>query len=209
MDNRLGMVFVVCAPSGAGKSTLIGKLRAEFPGMEFSVSHTTRAPRAGEVNGREYEFVSRGQFAARRDAGDYAEWAEVHGNFYGTPRAAVLDTLSRGLDVIFDVDVQGAAALRRAFDPAAFVFILPPSLEVLTARLAGRGTDDAQAVHKRLKNAEAEIARAGEFDYLVVNDVLSRAYEDLRAVYLAERLRPARNPGLAEAILASFSRPAR
>jgi guanylate kinase len=203
------MIFVVCAPSGAGKSTLIGKLRAEFPAMEFSVSHTTRPPRAGEVNGRDYEFLSREDFAARRDAGYYAEWAEVHGNFYGTPRETVLAKLSQGVDVIFDVDVQGAATLRRVFDGAVFVFILPPSLAALSARLAGRGTDAAEVVRQRLINAEAEIARAHEFDYLVVNDDLSRAYEELRAVYLAERLRPARNPGLAEAILSSFSATAR
>jgi guanylate kinase len=203
------MIFVVCAPSGTGKSTLIGKLRAEFPAMEFSVSHTTRAPRPGEVAGRDYEFLSREDFAARRDAGYYAEWAEVHGNFYGTPRAPVLARLSQGVDVIFDVDVQGAAALRAVFAGAVFVFILPPSLAALSARLAGRGTDAEEVVRRRLKNAGAEIARAGEFDYLVVNDELGRAYDELRAVYLAERLRPARNPGLAESILGSFSDPGR
>jgi len=205
MVSRLGMILVVCAPSGAGKSTLIGKLRAEFPDMEFSVSHTTRQPRAGEVAGRDYEFLGREEFAARRDEGYYAEWAEVHGNFYGTPRAPVLEKQSRGVDVIFDVDVQGAAALRRAFDRAVFVFILPPSLAVLAERLAGRGTDAPEAVRKRLENAKTEIARADEFDYLVVNGDLDRAYDAFRAVYVAERLRPARRPGLAEAILGSFS----
>jgi len=173
------------------------------------VSHTTRAPRAGEVHGRDYDFLTRSDFTARRDAGYYAEWAEVHGNFYGTPRAPVLDKLSNGVDVIFDVDVQGAAILRQAFDRAVFVFILPPSLAALSERLAGRGTDEAQVVRQRLVNARAEIARAAEFDYLVVNEDLSRAYDALRAVYLAERLRPERNPGLAEAILRTFSDQAR
>jgi guanylate kinase len=205
MDSRQGMILVVCAPSGAGKSTLIGKLRAEYPGMEFSVSHTTRQPRQGEVPGVDYVFLSRERFAANRDRGEYAEWAEVHGNFYGTPKAPVYEKLSRGVDVIFDVDVQGAAALRAVFDRAAFVFILPPSLDELAGRLLGRGTDSPETVRRRLENAKGEIARADEFDYLVVNDDLDQAYAELRSVYVAERLRPERRPGLARSILEAFS----
>jgi guanylate kinase len=203
-EARHGIVFVLSAPSGAGKSTLVARLRQEFPEIAYSVSYTTRAPRGQEQDGTDYHFVSRERFLAMREAGEFAEWAEVHGNFYGTAKGPVLDLLAQGRDVLFDIDVQGAAQLRKAFPAAVLVFILPPSLAELERRLRGRGTDAAEVIAKRLANARAEVAAAADFDYLVVNDDLERACDELRAVYLAGRLRPAQRPGLLKSLLAQW-----
>ena len=200
-SSRKGVMLVACAPSGAGKTTLLARLRAEFPSLRYSVSCTTRAPRPGERDGVDYFFLDREEFLRRRDAGFFAEWAEVHGNLYGTPRQAVLDNLDAGRDVLFDIDVQGAAQLRASLGMGLYVFILPPSLAVLEARLRGRASDAAEAVAKRLQNAPGEIARAAEFDCWVVNDDLDTAYDEFRAAYLAETLKPACRPGLLDAIL--------
>jgi guanylate kinase len=202
--NRLGFLFVVCAPSGAGKSTLLSALRREFPELTFSVSATTRAPRPGETDGRDYHFMSEQEFSRLRDTGHFAEWARVHGNFYGTPMRPVVDLLASGKDVLFDIDVAGADQLRQVFTEGAYVFILPPSRQELARRLSGRGTETPEAVAKRLANAAGEIAQAGRFDYLVVNDDLETALDRLRAVYLAERSRTRLHPGLVEALLAQF-----
>ena len=188
--NRLGQVLVVCAPSGAGKSTLITRLRTEFSSIGFSVSYTTRAPRGEERNGREYHFVSRETFVAMRSRGDFCEWAEVHGNFYGTATEPVNDMLGAGLDVLFDIDVQGAKQLRKTFYKGTFIFLMPPSRTELERRLRGRGTDSEASIAKRLSNAAAEMAQAEFFDYWIVNDDLDQAYEELRAVYLAGRCKP-------------------
>ncbi len=203
-ETRRGVVLVLSAPSGAGKSTLVARLRQEFPDIAYSVSYTTRAPRGQEQDGRDYHFVDRERFLAMRQGGEFAEWAEVHGNFYGSAKAPVLDLLGRGRDVLFDIDVQGAAQLRKAFPEAVLVFILPPSLAELERRLRGRGTDAAEVIAKRLANARGEVAAAGDFDYLVVNDDLERACDELRAVYLAARLRPAQRPGLLDGLLAQW-----
>lgn len=185
-----GMMLVISAPSGTGKSTLIRRLTAEFKAFAFSVSCTTRAPRPGEVDGREYHFLTREEFEARRDNGFFAEWAEVHGNLYGTPRQATLDLLGAGRDVIFDIDVQGARQLRESMGQGCYVFIFPPSREVLERRLTGRGTDSAEVVARRLAAARGEIMDSHWFDHWIVNDDLQLAYDQLRAVYLAERTRP-------------------
>lgn len=203
-SDRLGLLFVVCAPSGAGKSTLLSALRKDFPELGFSVSATTRAPRPGEVDGRDYHFMSEEEFSRLRDTGHFAEWARVHGNFYGTPMRPVVDMLAAGHDVLFDIDVAGADQLRRVFTEGAYVFILPPSREELARRLSGRGTESPEVVARRLANAAGEIARAGDFDYLVVNDDLDVALDTLRAVYLAERSRTRLHPGLVERLLAQF-----
>jgi guanylate kinase len=200
-NSRKGVVLVACAPSGAGKTTLLARLRSEFPGLRYSVSCTTRAPRPGERDGADYHFLDRAEFLRRRDAGFFAEWAEVHGNLYGTPRQAVLDNLDAGNDVLFDIDVQGAAQLRRSLGQGRYVFILPPSLAMLEARLRGRASDADEAVARRLANAPGEIARAAEFDCWVVNDDLDTAYDQFRAAYLAETLTPACWPGLLDSIL--------
>ena len=201
---RLGQVLVICAPSGAGKSTLIRRLRDEFPDFAFSVSCTTRAPRAGERDGADYHFLSRKEFAERREVGYFAEWAEVHGNFYGTPLEPVRGMLRDGRDVLFDIDVQGARQLREPFPEGVYVFILPPSRAELERRLRGRGTDTEEAVVRRLGNARAELEAAEEFDYLVVNDDLDRAAAELRAVYVAGRLRRRVRPGLVDSVLGDW-----
>ncbi|WP_031387770.1 guanylate kinase [Desulfonatronum thiodismutans] len=201
--SRQGILFVISAPSGTGKSTLINRLRAEFPDLAFSVSYTTRAPRTGEENGREYHFVDAETFIRLRDAGELAEWAEVHGNFYGTSRPVVQTMLDQGRDVLFDIDVQGSRQLRQAFDQGAFVFLFPPSMRVLEQRLRGRGTETEESLTKRLANARRELEQAEFFDYWIVNDDLESAYRDLRGVYQAEGLRKSCNLGLVEQVLAS------
>lgn len=197
---RRGLPLVVCAPSGTGKTTLIKKLRAEFP-LRFSVSCTTRPPRPGEMDGRDYVFLDRAAFQEKLRAGYFAEWAEVHGNFYGTPLQPLLDRLNQGEDMLFDIDVQGAAQLALSLPEARFVFILPPALDVLARRLRERGTDGEEAIALRLANARVEIRGCHWFDAWIVNDDLERAYADLRAFYLAAALRPSLQPGLARSIL--------
>jgi len=203
-EMRLGLLLVISAPSGTGKSTLIRRLCAEFPRLAFSISYTTRAPRAEEVNGREYYFISEQEFTGLREQNILAEWAEVHGHHYGTPRPAVLDMLAQGRDVLFDIDIQGARQLQKVFAHGAFVFLLPPSKHALEQRLQRRGTEDRETLARRLGNARKEIEQAVFFDFQIVNDDLEQAYHELRAVYLAESLRSRCNPTLAETILATW-----
>ena len=190
-----GKLFILSAPSGAGKTTVLKRVMADLPGLAFSVSHTTRLPRAGEVDGVDYHFVSRDQFEAMRDQGVFLEWAEVHGNLYGTSRPAVLAQLATGLDVILDIDVQGAAILREsAAIPAASLFISPPSLSELEQRLRGRETDSEETILLRLKNARQEMQSAVNYEYLIINDRLEQAIDTLRAIVIAERSRGHRLP---------------
>jgi len=203
---RVGLCLVLSAPSGAGKSTLVGRLRAEFPGFAYSISCTTRAPRPGEEDGVHYHFLTREEFLRRRGEGFFAEWAEVHGNFYGTPKAPVEKLLRDGRDVLFDIDVQGAMQLRNVFPQAVYVFILPPSREVLETRLRGRGTDSEEVIARRMRNALGELRMAGRFDFLIVNDDLEEAADELRAVYLAGRARAVNRPGLVDGLLAQWPR---
>ena len=188
--NSTGILFVLCAPSGTGKSTLVRRLVAECPNFAFSVSCTTRAPRPGERDGVDYHFLSREEFLRRREAGFFAEWAEVHGNLYGTPKAATLELLAQGRDVLFDIDVQGARQLRASLGAGAYVFLFPPSPQELHSRLTRRGTEDAETLARRMAAAKEEIAHSPEFDYWIVNDDLEDAYRRLKAVYLAEKCRP-------------------
>ncbi|EHJ47489.1 guanylate kinase [Solidesulfovibrio carbinoliphilus subsp. oakridgensis] len=201
---RLGLLLVVCAPSGTGKSTLIKRLCAEFPALSFSVSATTRAPRPGETPDVDYHFLTRETFLDWREAGRLAEWAEVHGNFYGTPLEPVRQALAAGRDMLFDIDIQGAAQLRQSLGSGAYVFILPPSRSELSRRLSGRGTDSPEVVARRLAAAPREIEAAPLFDYWVENDGLEAAYEDLRAVYMAERRRPRYHPDLLRELLVQW-----
>lgn len=203
-SKRLGIVFVVCAPSGTGKSTLVKRLCAEFPEIAFSVSHTTRAPRPGERPGVDYEFVAAEEFLRLRGEGFFAEWAEVHGNYYGTPLGPVLGMLEKGRDVLFDIDVKGAAQLRESFRQGCHVFLLPPSREELYRRLSGRGADTVEVIARRMENAAGEMRQAELFDHLIVNDALEEAYDALRCVYVAERLRPRYHPELVAGILSGF-----
>lgn len=201
---RPGVLLVLSAPSGTGKSTLIQRLTAEFPHFAFSVSYTTRAPRSGEIDGREYHFVTHERFHNLAAQNHFAEWAEVHGNCYGTPRQATLDTLAAGRHLLFDIDVQGASQLKANLEQGTFVFLLPPSRAALEQRLQKRGSDDETTIRKRLENARQEITAATEFDHWIVNDDLERAYDALRAVYLAQTTRPTAQPGLTESIIATW-----
>lgn len=183
-----GKLYVVAAPSGAGKTTLVRLLLDNEPGVHLSISYTTRGPRPGEADGREYHFVDVATFRAMMVRGDFLEWAEVHGNFYGTSKVWIGDQLAAGHDVLLEIDWQGAQQVRAVFPEAIGVFILPPSMEELTRRLTGRGTDSAEVIERRLAAAEAEMRHVGEFDYVIINDGLEQALDDLRAVVRASRL---------------------
>ena len=185
-----GMLIVLSAPSGCGKTTLVRRVMADLGGLVFSVSHTTRPPRPGEKDGRDYHFLDRQNFLALRDRepSGFLEWAEVHGNLYGTARDQVERLRSKGLDVLLDIDVQGARQVRQNSDPVT-VFIAPPSLDELERRLRGRGTEDEDTVRRRLAGARREMVAMEEYDYLLVNDRLEEAVESLRSLIVAERLR--------------------
>lgn len=202
MIERSGLPLVVSAPSGTGKSTLIAKLRQEFPSFAFSISCTTRAPRPGEIHGKDYYFLDRETFLQRRDNHFFAEWATVHGNLYGTPLKATQALLQQGKDIIFDIDVQGARQLKQTLPQGCFVFLFPPSMQALKTRLVQRGTDSREVIAKRLANARNEISQCDLFEFWIVNDDLQTAYEELRAVYLAARTRAIHRPGLKQALLA-------
>jgi len=205
---RRGIVFVLSAPSGTGKTTLTHRLLRRVPGIRFSVSCTTRAPRPGERNGVDYHFVSPGRFADLRRKGEFLEWAEVDGAAYGTSRRRLKRHLERGEDVLLDIDTQGAAQVRRRIPGSVLVFLLPPGPATLRRRLRHRGTDPA-IVARRLRLARREIGRCGKYDYLVLNDRLERAYRDLEAIILAERSRTRRQRGEATAIQQIFRSEAR
>ncbi len=183
-----GNLYVVAAPSGAGKTTLVRMLLESEQGVHLSISYTTRAPRPGEVDGREYHFVDVEKFRGMIDRHEFLEWAEVHGNFYGTSKKWIADQLATGADVLLEIDWQGAQQVRKLFPQAIGIFILPPSMEELTRRLTGRGTDSVEVIERRLAAAQAEMRHVGEFDYVIINDLLERALEDLRAVVRASRL---------------------
>ena len=189
----IGHLYVVAAPSGAGKTTLVRLLFENDPGIRVSVSTTTRAPRPGEEDGREYHFVAVEDFLEMVSRGDFLEWAEVHGNYYGTPQAPVEEALASGRDVLFDIDWQGAAQLRDKMSAdVVSVFILPPSMAELRSRLTRRAEDAPEVIEKRLVNARREIAEWPNFDYVVVNDDLDAAFADLSAILRAERSRRSR-----------------
>ena len=187
MSERI--LFVISAPSGAGKTSLCKEIIDFFPDLRQSVSFTTRAPRAGERDGEDYFFVSTGEFQRMVDAGEFLEWAEVHGNCYGTARKSLDTWSSQGLDVILDIDCQGATQLKKLIAGAVFIFILPPGIDELRRRLTGRNLDAPEVIERRIRNAEGEIREARWYDYLIVNDRLECAAEQLRAVITAERSR--------------------
>jgi guanylate kinase len=188
MDNP-GNLFVVAAPSGAGKSSLVKALIEVDAGLRPSISHTTRSPRGQEMTGREYHFVSHDRFDAMVSAGDFLEWAHVHGNRYGTSRQAIEQRVAAGDDVVLEIDWQGALQIRRRFANAVLIFILPPSWDELRARLTRRGEDSGETIDLRLRNARKELARAKEFDYLIINEVFERALFDLKVIVHAQRLK--------------------
>ncbi|MGL6072097.1 guanylate kinase [Craterilacuibacter sp.] len=192
MSVSTGNIFIVVAPSGAGKTSLVAALLKAATDVELSVSFTTRAPRAGEVDGQHYHFVSREAFEGMIAAGDFLEYAEVYGNYYGTSARWIRSRIAAGHDILLEIDWQGARQVRKVFPEAIGIFILPPSLEVLASRLRGRGTDSTEVVDRRLAEARAEIALLGEYDYAVVNDEFELACTDLLSVVRAVQLRTPR-----------------
>ena len=184
-----GNLYVVAAPSGTGKSSLVKALLEVDSRMELSVSHTTRAPRGQEVHGREYYFVSNDEFD-RMVAGDaFVEWAQVHGNRYGTSRKAIEDKIAAGADIVLEIDFQGAIQIKQKFPNAVLIFILPPSWPELRARLMRRAEDSDEVIELRMRNAAEEVAHVGEFDFVIINEMFERALFDLKAIAHAQRLK--------------------
>jgi len=184
-----GNIFVVAAPSGAGKSSLVKALMELDSAVQPSVSHTTRPPRGQEKHGREYFFASHPEFDAMVEADAFVEWAHVHGQRYGTSKKAIEDRIAKGADVILEIDFQGATQIRKTFANAVTIFILPPSWEELRSRLERRGEDSAEVIELRLQNAAEEMARANEFDFVIINELFERALFDLKVIVHAQRLR--------------------
>ncbi len=189
-----GSIFIVSAPSGAGKTTLCKMLIQSMPDIIHSISYTTRPPRPGEVDGKDYYFVKEDRFLEMVRKGEFLEWAEVHGNLYGTSKQKLLETINNGTDVILDIDVQGASQIRAQQIDATFIFILPPSMEVLKERLTKRQTDTEEIIQRRLQKAREEIKQYRSYDYVIINDELEVALEQLKAVVLSQRLKTEKIP---------------
>ena len=183
-----GHLFMVTAPSGAGKSSLVNALLQQDDSIQLSISHTTREPRPGEVNGREYHFISVAEFEERKARGEFLESALVHGNHYGTSRIWIEQQMAAGKDVLLEIDWQGARQVREKFEDTIGIFILPPSIEALAARLHKRGTDSEATITRRLMGAGAEIAHAPEFEFIIINDDFDTALQQLRSIFTASRM---------------------
>ncbi len=186
-----GNVFIICAPSGAGKTSLVAELLRRNRNARLSVSHTTRAPRPGERDGRDYHFVSRPVFEAMVERGEFLESAQVHGNLYGTSQGWISEQLAGDVDIVLEIDWQGAQQVRRLIPDAIGIFILPPSPDTLRKRLVDRGQDSGEVIERRLQAARGEIAHLGEFDYVMINNNFDDAVEDLVSIVRAVRLRTA------------------
>jgi guanylate kinase len=199
-----GTLVVIAAPSGAGKSTLVDRLLLRVPDVSFSISSTTRAPRRGEVDGVAYHFIDETKFRAKIEREDFLEWAEVHGHLYGTGRSETLAQLHAGRDVLLDIDVQGASQVRASGLPALSVFILPPDADTLRDRLVKRATESPDALARRLARAREEVAEFGTFDYLIINDDVDAASEELVSIVRAARCRRDRRTARAVAIVGTF-----
>ena len=194
---RRGLLLLVSSPAGAGKTSLSRRLVADYADLILSISATTRPPRPGEEEGREYFFKTRVQFEAMAEAGELLEWAEVNGNCYGTPKAPVMAAMEAGKDVLFDIDWQGARQVaEKAADDSVRVFVLPPSWSDLSRRLFARAQDSVEIIQQRLDLGKREIDHWSEYDYVIVNKDFDRAYADLIHIYRAERMKPGRNPWL-------------
>jgi len=206
LDGR-GLLFVVSAPSGTGKTTVVEHLVHRTPRLKQSVSFTSRAPRAGEVDGVDYNFISRQEFEAMVRQGAFLEWADIFENLYGTGRAGTERTLAAGIDVVLVIDVQGAKQVRAQMPEAVGIFVLPPSFESLEMRLRGRNKDPEDAIQRRLATARREVAAVTDYDYVVVNDELDRCVEEVDAIILAERARRRRRQATVAAIVETFRVP--
>ena len=194
--NPNGNLIVISGPSGAGKGTIVKALLDQYASIHYSVSATTRPPREGEVNGVNYWFVSREEFLHMREHDELLEWAEVYGNFYGTPRRRVMEAINRGHDIILEIDPQGAMKVKSGFPSAVFVYIMPPSPRELSRRIIGRGTETQDAIRQRLNSVVTELGYIHEYDYLVINDELTEATADVAAIIRAEKWRVKRNAHL-------------
>jgi guanylate kinase len=190
---RAPFLVVVSGPSGAGKSTVVDRILEHSTGFAASVSVTTRSPRGEERDGIDYFFVSREEFERRRESGEFLEWAEVHGNLYGTPAAFVQRKLGEGTNVILEIDVQGGMLVRDRYPDAVLIFLMPPSFDALRERLRGRATDGEEIIRRRIENAKREISYYEKYDYIVINDEIERCVDDCRAIIRAEALRRERS----------------
>ncbi len=184
-----GNLIIVSAPSGAGKTSLVSAMLASTANIDLSISYTTRPPRAGEVDGRDYHFVSRDAFLDMANRGDFLESAEIYGNLYGTSQSWIQSKMEAGRDILLEIDWQGANQVRTIFPHCISVFILPPSIRALEERLRGRGKDSDEVIARRMQSAREEISHVAEFDYVIINDKLDDAVQQLRSVVIAERAR--------------------
>lgn len=181
-----GSIFIISAPSGAGKTTLCKEVVKLLPNLRFSVSYTTRQPRDGEINGEDYNFIDEKRFRKMIEDGEFVEWAEVHGNYYGTSGKVLNDMIESGLDVILDIDVQGAAQIKKNLEGGVYIFVLPPTMEELRRRLDIRGQNSPDEIRRRLKRALDEIREYKNYDYVIVNDIFEEALTALRSIIIAE-----------------------
>jgi guanylate kinase len=186
---RKGLLLVVSAPSGAGKTTLCRAMVHTVPGLQYSISYTTRPPRSGEVPGKDYFFVAESEFEQMVQRDEFAEWAKVHNNLYGTHAGFLKRTMAGGMDVLLDVDVQGAQLLKKRFPEGIFIFVLPPSMHTLTERLRDRRSDTPEEIDRRFRVARMEIQNYSDYDYIIVNDEIKKAARELESIILSERLR--------------------
>jgi len=189
---RRGILFIISAPSGTGKTTLCKQLTAKIPGLWHSISYTTRAPRSGEEHGSEYFFTDEPTLQALIDRHEFIEWARVYGHLYGTPRKTMADKIDQGIDVLLEIDVQGAMQVKKKFDDAVSVFILPPSMAALRQRLQSRASDTTEEIQRRLQKVKEEVWSYREYAYIVRNDDLERSLQDLENIFLGERLKTKR-----------------
>ncbi|MBN1547815.1 MAG: guanylate kinase [Syntrophaceae bacterium] len=184
-----GIFIVISAPSGTGKTSICREMFRMFPNLRFSVSYTTRRPRPNEIDGQDYHFISEREFLEGIERGEFAEWTENYGNYYGTSKKTMMTFLEQGCDLILDVESAGAKALKENFSPGVFIFIMPPSLEELKVRLRKRGSESDDALERRLRNALNEIKEIGLYDYVIFNDNLEAAVDRFRSIYVAEKCR--------------------
>jgi guanylate kinase len=204
MSQATGNVFLISAPSGAGKSSLVNALLAHDPSIRLSVSCTTRPPRPGEVDGKDYRFLTEGDFEALRNDNQLLEWAQVHGNYYGTPRDLIDQAVGAGQNVILEIDWQGAQQVRKLFPATISIFILPPSIEALRERLQNRGQDPEDVIARRVHAASAEISHAPEFEYVIINQEFSVALQELEQIVHTARFRFSSQSARHQALFASF-----
>jgi guanylate kinase len=190
--DRRGLLFIISAPSGTGKTTLCKQIVAAIPGLWHSISCTTRKPRLGEEHGREYFFIEEKTFQDMVERNEFLEYAHVYGHWYGTPRKTLMDKMEQGIDVLLEIDVQGALQIKKKFADAVYIFILPPSMDILRSRLQSRASDSQEEIHRRLQKVKEEVWSFREYYYIVRNDDLAQSLRELQSIFLAERLKTKR-----------------